>query len=226
MKIISLQWKLVIGLIVILIIVINLILWTLSFWDKQHSKSYGQNVENVVIDTLSRIYEFQQDFKRDKIVDNNNNGIGEYATTYELVEYMREKKDNACLYALYKEDLIMRSATYHKIILPLEVALREKTWVGLAIPDPHTGIGYKRTYYLDERGIIFFTPEDLSGKISDEQWLLNEVFGGEPFKSPLDTSMWKILDHSIEQCRQTHPWPTDNKPDKPKEPDKSNENNK
>ncbi|MFH1227846.1 MAG: hypothetical protein V1701_08075 [Planctomycetota bacterium] len=221
MKIISLQWKFVIGLIIVLISIISLTLWILSSFDKGHSRLYSQNIEDTVIDTFSRLYEFQQDFKNAKIIDNNNNGVGEYATTYELVEYIRKKKDRMFRFdAVYREDFIMRSSTRYRIFLSSEIILREKKWVCLAIPEPRSKIGYRWTYYLDEGGIIFFTPEDLSEKISDDQWLLNKVFLGEPFKSPLNTLRWKIWGHSIEEYRKTHPWPKD---DKPKEPNKPNE---
>ena len=196
--------------------------------------------ECFAVKKLREIYGLQELFKSQKVKDQNHNGIGEYGTTDELIKYLLEKENKIELtkmglmelatdFVVGKEgNIVYDGAHVYRVFIPSTVDEQERYWLCFAIPPP--GLWRERTweqsYFLDnKRDIIFYAENDslkklkLSAKDQDDPWSLKRIFWGEPFKSPIDTSIWKILDSSHligERLRYTD-LPNDEKePDKPK----------
>lgn len=190
---------------VIFIGMIISIITTPSWLDKEHTKAAAKGVEYTVIVHLRDFYTAQILFKSKKVSDKNNNGIGEYANLSELVKFRKDfppETGQFFTWVYEKNSNLVEGSNYaYKIFTPSEIDLKEQYWGCLAVRIDE--IGFKRNYYLDEKGVLFFTEENLSEKILDEQWLLRNIFSGEPFKSPINITRWKIFD--LNKYYKDHP---------------------
>ena len=182
-------------------------------------------IERVIIMDLDNIHKIQERFKSLKIKDQNNNGVGEYGNTDELAKYILEKDENEFDFIVDKGNFLIGGTYWFKTFLPNQIDEQEKYWLCLAIPESLSKMGYGRSYFLDNKRDIIFYAEKSSLEELD-RWSLGKIFYEEPFKSAIDTHMWKILDTSsltkhyeinhsaIEKYRKTHPWPKEKEPDK------------
>jgi len=217
-----------------------------SFWGKTLKGTQRREIEyNRFLNEAMQVYNFcsivfaQTEFKKQRVKDQNKNGIGEYASNTELVDFIkaeRKKKsevgkrllpdcstknigtgDNLIELDSLPDDYSFR------VFIPEEVEMQEQYWLAKAIiPNPDRGGSlreyYCRSYfYYSKMEMIFYADVDFlklysvfknSKKLEAYQdpWTLRTIFFGEPFKSPINTTLWKVLDDSNYQLRIPYPW--------------------
>lgn len=197
--------KKIIGIIIITILAV-FFLWVIDFGNIPHPGVDSDAIEYLQVNAFVQINNAQECFKYEGIKDQNKNSVGEYATSLELAEYLygrgRDKTDLPKRFPLGKDgDFLHRSAYKFRIFLPDQIDTQESQWLCLAIPERNMPTGYGRSYFLDNKnGIILYAErtslEDLKGI---DEWSLKKIFCGEPFRSPIDTSRWKILERNLRE---------------------------
>jgi len=184
-----------------------------------------QQEERIVVGTFCSIYRAQNEFKERRLKDQNKNKIGEYASNTELLNYIIMEGKKSCelgvpnmmsrlLYDFYpigeKGNLVDACDYSYRVFVPEEPELQERYWLGIALPrleDEWRGkIFSTRSYfcyskldmifYTDENLLKVFTRDPLSAKMYQDPWTPRKIFFEEPFKTPIDTSIWKVLDSS------------------------------
>lgn len=181
----------------------------------------------------------QTEFKKQRVKDQNKNGIGEYASNTELVDFIkteRKKKSEVSKRLLPDcstkeigagDNLIdMDILPYHysfRVFIPEEPEMQEQYWLAKAnIQNPDKDGSFRGYYcrsyfYYSKTEMIFYTDVDLLKLYSvfkkskefaayQDPWTLRTIFFGEPFKSPINTALWKVLDGSNYYLRIPYPW--------------------
>jgi len=180
-------------------------LWVIDFGRVPHPGVDPDAIEYSQANAFHKIYSAQEEFRNAKIKDQNNNGMGEYATSSELAEYLygkgKDKTDLPKRFPLGREgDFLHCSAYKFRMFIPNQIDAQEKYWLCLAVPEPNSKTtGYGRSYFLDnKRDIIFYAEKSSLDELKGlDKWSLGKIFCGEPFRSPIDTSRWKILNSNL-----------------------------
>ncbi|MFH1231107.1 MAG: hypothetical protein V1709_06375 [Planctomycetota bacterium] len=202
---------------------------------RQELSDAKRRTKKNVVFWLCAISMAQDEFKKQRVKDQNKNGIGEYASNTELIDFLkaeREKKSEFSKRLLLNDSDIGEGGNFirdgimfmylHRIFIPEEPDMQEQYWLARAIRDPKDPLAefglpefqhifreassqLRRSYfYYNKIDMIFYTDCDLSeafelelgldkDKEYQDPWTLKRIFFEEPFKSPINTVIWKVL---------------------------------
>ena len=179
---------------------------------RMESEYTRKEQEVMVVNMLCTICNAQIEFKKQHIKDQNKNGIGEYASNTELINFIKAEKEKKSefskrilpeLYLSLGEEgnlFIMGFNEYcYRVFIPEEPEMQEQYWLGMANRKFKSRPNY---FYYNKIDMIFYTDENLSKLFKDmrmpdeickDPWALRRIFFGKPIKSPINTALWKVL---------------------------------